>query len=259
MSYLCRILIDKNYIVMINRNMNEPITFEAQERANIMARTFMSNVFLWMFGALGLTAITAYLFASTPSFIQLLINSQSNGLSILGWIVMFAPLGFVFLISSRYRTMSKSTLVILFLLFSVLMGMSLSFTLLAYTTSSIMSTFIVTSGTFGVMAFLGWTTQTDLTKFGSILFMALVGIILAMLVNFFLQSSSLEYIISILGVLIFTGLTAYDVQKLKRIGMATGEYTGVTVEKLSIMGALTLYLDFINLFLFLLRFMGNRR
>lgn len=242
---------------MTLRNFEESATFEAQERANTIARTFMSNVFLWMFGALGLTAVTAYLFATTPAFLQLLVGE--NGLSILGWGVMFAPLGFVFFMSARYKTMGRSTLIALFLIFSILMGMSLSFTLLAYTSSSIVSTFLVTSGTFGVMAFLGWTTNTDLTKFGSLLYMALIGIILAMVVNFFLHSSSLEYIISILGVLIFTGLTAYDVQKLKRIGAATGEYESVAIEKLSIMGALTLYLDFINLFLFLLRFMGSRR
>jgi len=109
------------------------------------------------------------------------------------------------------------------------------------------------------MALVGYTTNTDLTKFGSILYMALIGIILASVVNFFMHSGTLEYIISILGVLIFTGLTAYDVQKLKRIGMSIGEYAGSSKDKLAIMGALTLYLDFINLFLFLLRFLGNRK
>lgn len=161
--------------------------------------------------------------------------------------------------SFKFQKMSRANLSLMFLVYSVLMGMSLSFVLLVYTQASVFSTFVVTSGTFGLMALVGYTTNTDLTKFGSILFMALIGIILASVVNFFMHSGTLEYIISILGVLIFTGLTAYDVQKLKRIGMATGEYSGESKDKLAIMGALTLYLDFINLFLFLLRFLGNRK
>jgi hypothetical protein len=139
----------------------------------------------------------------------------------------------------------------------MLMGMSLSFVLLIYTAASVYMTFAITAGMFGIMAVTGYTTKTDLTKFGSIMMMGLVGIIIAMVVNMFLHSSTLEYIISIIGVLVFTGLTAYDVQKLKRIG--TTEMDQVNMRKMSIMGALTLYLDFINLFLFLLRFLGNRR
>lgn len=222
-----------------------------------LAKTFMSAVFGWMFLALGVTALTAYLFASSPSLIALLYTE--SGLSILGWIVMLAPFGFVMLMSFRFQKMSASTLTLMFVAYSVLMGMSLSFILLAYTSASVFSTFVVTSGTFGLMALVGYTTNTDLTKFGSILFMALIGIILASVVNFFMNSGTLEYIISILGVLIFTGLTAYDVQKLKRIGLSLGEYEGSSKDKLAIMGALTLYLDFINLFLFLLRFLGNRK
>lgn len=223
-----------------------------------LAKTFMSKVFSWMFLALAVTAFTAYVFAGSPELMGLMI-SETGGMSILGWVVMLAPLAFVFFMSFKFQTMSKGTLTLLFLAFSVLMGMSLSFILLAYTSASVFSTFVVTSGTFGVMALLGYTTKTDLTKFGSILMMGLIGIILASVVNFFMHSGTMEYIISILGVLIFTGLTAYDVQKLKNIGMAAGEYEGVQVDKLTIMGALTLYLDFINLFLFLLRFMGNRK
>jgi FtsH-binding integral membrane protein len=149
---------------------------------------------------------------------------------------------------------------LLFIAFSVLMGMSLSFILLVYTGSSVFKTFAVTSAMFGVMAVLGYTTKTDLTKFGSILMMALFGIIIAMVINMFMHSSTMEYIISVIGVLIFTGLTAYDVQKLKRIGAGAGvDIHDVNVRKMSIMGALTLYLDFINLFLFLLRFLGDRK
>lgn len=134
----------------------------------------------------------------------------------------------------------------------------MSFIFLAYTAASITSTFFITAGTFGAMAVLGYYTQQDLTKFGSILRMALIGIIIAMVVNMFMNSGTMDYIISCLGVLIFTGLTAYDVQKLKRIGSGA-EYGQESTNKLAIMGALSLYLDFINLFLFLLRLFGNRK
>ncbi|MCD6091137.1 MAG: Bax inhibitor-1/YccA family protein [Bacteroidales bacterium] len=232
-------------------------TFSTNTQAQSLAKTFMTSVFSWMFLALGITAITTYLFASSPSLISILYTD--TGLSILGWVIMLAPFGLVMLISFKFQQMSLAKLSLMFLIYSVLMGMSLSFILLVYTQSSVLSTFIVTSGTFGLMALVGYTTNTDLTKFGSILFMALIGIILASVVNFFMHSGTLEYIISIAGVLIFTGLTAYDVQKLKRIGMSTGEYAGQAKDKLAIMGALTLYLDFINLFLFLLRFLGVRK
>ena len=223
-----------------------------------LAQTFMAKVFTWMFLALAVTAFTAYMFAGSANLMGLMI-SETGGMSILGWVVMLAPLAFVFFLSAKFQSLSKGSMTLIFIAFSVLMGMSLSFILLAYTAASVFSTFVVTSGTFGLMAAVGYTTKTDLTKFGSILMMGLIGIILASVVNFFMQSGTMEYIISILGVLIFTGLTAYDVQKLKRIGMASGEYQGEVQEKLAIMGALTLYLDFINLFLFLLRFMGDRK
>ena len=138
------------------------------------------------------------------------------------------------------------------------MGASLSFIFLMYTGASIAKTFLITASMFGVMAVVGYTTKTDLSKFGSILMMGLVGIIIASVVNMFMRSGTMDYIISFLGVLIFTGLTAYDVQKLKRIGAQMGS-EGEMTRKFTIMGALTLYLDFINLFLFLLRFFGNRR
>jgi len=226
--------------------------------AGVIARTFMSQVFTWMTLAMIVTAGTAWWFASSDAW-KSLINAETGSLTGLGWIVTLAPLGFVLLMSFGFQKLSALAMTLLFIAFSVLMGMSLSFILLAYTAASVFKTFIVTAGMFGIMAVAGYTTKTDLTKFGSILMMGLVGIILAMLVNFFLHSSSLEYIISILGVLIFTGLTAYDVQRLKKIGTGAGTYGEENSKKLSILGALTLYLDFINLFLFLLRFLGNRR
>jgi len=170
---------------------------------------------------------------------------------------MLAPFIMVLVMSMGVAKMKASTMVILFIVYSVLMGMSLSFIFLAYTSASIFKTFIITAGMFGIMAVVGYTTKTDLTKLGSILIMALLGIILATLVNMFMHSESLDYIISIAGVVIFTGLTAYDVQKIKQIGM-TGIENNDTMTKISIFAALSLYLDFINLFLYLLRFFGKR-
>lgn len=244
---------------MLQENKGFTSTYERNIASDTVARTFMSRVFAWMFLALGVTALTAYVFAGSAQLMSLLVNTETGGMSILGWVVMLAPLAFVFFISFKFQSLSRNMLLLLFVVYSLLMGMSMSFILLAFTSASVFSTFIVTSGTFGLMALIGYTTKTDLTKFGSILMMALIGIILASVVNFFMHSGTMEYIISILGVLIFTGLTAYDVQKLKNIGMSVGSYSGNDTDKLAIMGALTLYLDFINLFLFLLRFLGDRK
>jgi len=222
-----------------------------------VAKTFLSGVFGWMFLALGITAITSWLFASSPQLLSLMFDAQ-GGMTIFGWIVMLAPVGFVLWIIARYNRMSASKLAFLFVVYSILMGMSLSFIFLAYTGTSIAATFLITAGMFGFMAILGYTTKTDLTKFGSIMIMGVVGLFIAMFVNMWLHSSGLNYLISFIGVLVFTGLTAYDVQKLKRIGAGMVEGAEGT-RKMTIMGALTLYLDFINLFLFLLRFFGNRR
>jgi len=225
-----------------------------------VAKTFMSQVFLWMTFAMVVTAVTAYLFAGSKELIGSLINLETGGLSGLGWIVTLAPIGFVLLMSFGYQRLSPAIMTLLFISFSVLMGMSLSFILLVYTAASVYKTFAVAAGMFGVMAVLGYTTKTDLTRFGSIMMMGVIGIVIAMVVNIFLKSSTMDYIISVIGVLVFTGLTAYDVQRLKRIGAGMeGNMGDANVRKLSIMGALTLYLDFINLFLFLLRFLGDRK
>ena len=223
----------------------------------VVAKTYLAGVFGWMFLALGITATTSWLFASSPQLLSILYDAK-GGMNLLGWVVLLAPIGFVILISTRFNRMSASTMALLYVVFSILMGMSLSFVFLAYTSASIATTFLVTAGMFGFMAILGYTTKTDLTKFGSIMIMGVVGLFIAMLVNMFMHSNGMNYIISFIGVLIFTGLTAYDVQKLKRIGAGMVEGAEGT-RKMTIMGALTLYLDFINLFLFLLRFFGNRR
>ena len=239
---------------MINEDQYNTLT-DIKVRDESSVQAFMTGVFSWMFIALAITAATAYYVASTPSIMQLMITE--TGLSIFGWVVMLAPIGFVLLMSFQFQKLSALSLSMLFLVYSVLVGLSLSFIFMVYTMGSIATTFGVTSLTFGIMAIAGYTTKTDLTKFGSILMMALVGIIVASLVNFFLKSESMQYLISFIGVLVFTGLTAYDVQKLKKIGteMTAGQES---TRKYAIMGALSLYLDFINLFLFLLRFLGRR-
>lgn len=227
----------------------------AQSGSNV--RTFMSNVFSWMFLALIITSVAAWWFASDLSLLQMLVTDTGK-MSILGWVVMLAPIGFVMLMSFAFNRLSYTTLIILFITYAALVGISLSFILLVYTLSSIFLTFAITAGMFGTMAVVGYTTKTDLTSFGRIMMMGLVGILIATLVNIFMQSSTLHYIISYVGVAVFTGLTAYDVQKLKMIGEGT-TYGNEDSKKLSIMGALTLYLDFINLFLMLLRLFGDRR
>jgi FtsH-binding integral membrane protein len=223
-----------------------------------IAKTFIASVFSWMGVALVISAITAYVFGTDMSYMQYLINTESGGLSGLGYVVMFAPLGLVLLMSFGINKLSSTALIAVFLVYSVLMGMSLSFIFMAYTSSSIYGTFLASAGMFGLMAVVGYTTNTDLTKLGSILIMGLVGIIIAGVINMFMRSDSMSYIISFLAVIIFTGLTAYDVQKLKNLG-GTIEMGTEGASKMSIMGALTLYLDFINLFLALLRLFGSRK
>jgi len=219
--------------------------------------TFLANVFTYMGGALAITGLLAYWFGNTPSLMTYLINPM-GGATLLGYVVMFSPLAFVLVMSFAFNKLSSFALLGLFVVYAAVMGLSMSFIFLAYTASSIASTFFITAATFGVMAVLGYTTKQDLTKFGSILFMALIGIIIASIVNMFLGNGMLDIIISCVGVLVFTGLTAYDVQKLKRIGAGV-EYGSESSNKLAIMGALNLYLDFVNLFMMLLRLFGDRR
>lgn len=222
------------------------------------SRKFMASVFLWMFVALGISAGFAYWFASDPALIGSLVNYQTGGMTLIGKIVMFAPLGFVLAMSLGFHRLSSPLLTLLFITYSAITGISLSFILVAYTAASIYGCFITASLLFGVMALAGYYTNQDLSRFGSILFMVLIGVVIATVVNWFLQSSQLDYIISFVGVALFVGLTAYDVQKLKNISK---EYSIDSEDgrKLGILGALTLYLDFINMFLYLLRLFGRRK
>ena len=224
-------------------------------KSRTTTNTFVANVFSLMFTALIISGLSAVWFA-TDGMKSYVINVEGS-LTTLGWVSMLSPIGLVMLIGFGFQKYSAKFLLGIFLLYSTLTGISLSTIFSIYTSSSIASTFFISSLTFGVMALTGYTTKTDLTKWGSLLFMGVIGIVIASIINMFLGSSLMHYLISIVGVLVFTGLTAYDVQKIKNIGSQIDEGTQ-TAQKLMIMGALTLYLDFINLFLMMLRLFGNR-
>ena len=217
---------------------------------------FLNNVLMWMGVGMFITAIVSYLFATTPYLLSLLVNT--DGITGFGYVVMVAPIGFVLLMSFGFNRLSYVTLLILFLFYAATMGASLSFIFLIYTSESIFNIFIIAALMFGSMGLFGYYTKTDLTKTGSFFVMALVGIIIASLINMFLKSDSLSYIISFISVVVFCGLTAWDIQKLKHLN-EDSEIDLQTKSKLGILGALTLYLDFINLFLSLLRLFGNKR
>jgi len=220
-------------------------------------RTFLSHVFAYMATALVISGALAWLFGTNTELFSMLRNPVTGSPTILGWVVMFAPLGLVFLMGGMVEKMSGTVLLAVFILYSALTGMSLSYIFYVYNLASVGKVFFMSAGVFGLMAVAGYTTKTDLTKLGSILFIGLIGIVVASLINMFMGSERFDYIISILGVVIFTGLTAYDMQRLKRLGdvVATGTEAA---QKMALMGALSLYLDFINLFLMLLRLFGRR-
>ncbi len=216
---------------------------------------FLAKVFNWMAIGLGLTGLAAFLTVNSQAAIQFIFGNK-----MVFYGLIFGELGLVFYLSARIERISAQAATGLFVVYSTLNGVTLSAILLVYTMTSVAATFFVTAGMFGAMAVYGFVTKKDLSSWGSFLFMGLIGIIIASVVNIFLGSSMMSWMISGIGVLVFTGLTAYDVQKITRIG-AQGIMDGgeSAIRKGAIMGALALYLDFINLFLMLLRFMGNRR
>jgi len=216
--------------------------------------------FSWMALAMLLTSLTALLFAFTPSLTALLFQPTETGMkpTLLAYAVMFAPLIFVMAIGFGFQRMSYPTLIGLFVAFAIINGISFSSIFYVYHIGSITKVFLSTTALFAVMAIAGYTTKTDLTKMGSILMIGVIGIVIASLINLFMHSAGMDYMISILGVIIFTGLTAYDVQKIKNLGEMSGGDSTIS-SKLGVMGALNLYMDFINLFLFLLRLFGGRK
>lgn len=219
---------------------------------NAVFAKLMRSVYLWMVLALVITGLTAAYIAASPGYISALINN-----SFLFYGVIIAELAVVFILSGRIHKMSFTTASLMFILYSLLTGVSLSTIFLAFSASSIATTFYITAGTFGTMSLIGFVTKKDLTKMGGILFMALIGLIIATLVNIFL-SSELGWIINYVGVLIFVGLTAYDTQKIKQMVREYGTDINEQTQKIALMGSLSLYLDFVNMFLYLLRIFGNR-
>jgi FtsH-binding integral membrane protein len=217
--------------------------------SGLRERAFFRSVYAWMFGGLMLTAAAALWVAVSPAMQDLVMRSS------LRWVLLIAELGMVFYLSFRIQKISAGTAASLFLVYSLLNGLTLSVILFAYTQATIFQAFITAAGMFGAMSIYGMVTKRSLASWGSFLMMGVIGLIIASVVNIFLQSSAMSWIVSVIGVFIFLGLTAYDTQKLKSFAQA-----GELRENLAIIGALALYLDFINLFLFLLRlFGGNRR
>ncbi len=226
------------------------------EQEGTLAAAFpalMRKVYLWMTLALAITGVTSLIVLSNERFIFTILENQ-----VLFWGLIIGELVLVFVISGMIHKMSITTATLLFVLYSVINGLTLSPLLYAFTETSIAKVFFITAGTFGVMSLIGYTTKTDLSSIGKILFMALIGLIIATVVNLFMHSSTLDLIISYAGVVIFVGLTAWDTQKIKNM-LATCEEPNEQAHKIALLGSLTLYLDFINLFIYLLRILGDRK
>lgn len=217
-------------------------------------RSFITKVYKWMGFGLLLTALSAYLAISSESIIMMLAEN-----SMVFYLLIFAELGLVIYLSTRIQKMSAEAAAGSFIIYSILNGLTISLLLLLYTGESVAATFLSTALTFGAMSAFGYFTKRDLTTMGSYLYMALIGLIIASVINIFWANSTMYWIISYVGILIFVGLTAYDTQKIKKIGTTVSLDDAQTNQKLAIIGALTLYLDFINLFLMLLRVAGDRR
>lgn len=213
----------------------------------------MRKVYLWMTLALVITGFTAYYVASSESLMMALFSNQ-----IIFWGLVIGELVLVFSLSAAINKLSLTAATLMFVLYSVINGATMSFIFLVYTASSVTNVFLITAATFAVMAFFGYFTKTDLTSWGKILMMALIGIIIATIVNIFTKSEGLAVILNYLGVLVFVGLTAYDSQKIKQMLMQAPD-AGEGAQKVALLGALSLYLDFINLFIYLLRILGSRR
>ena len=234
---------------MIDKNFSTTARTEAQ--VDVGLRSYMLRVYNYMATGLGLTGLTAYFVAITPSLFNAIYGTP------LYWVIALAPLGFVFYLSARLHKISFAKAQTVFWIFSGVMGLSMAYIFIAFTGASIARVFFITAGTFAGMSLYGYTTKKDLTGWGSFLFMGLIGIIIAMIVNIFLQSGMLSFIISCVGVLVFVGLTAYDTQRIKEMYYAS-DHPEISGKK-AIMGALKLYLDFINLFIMLLHLFGQRR
>ena len=228
---------------------------QVEERAQSSALSFpalMSKVYLWMTLALVVTGMTAYYVASSPAILYAIVSNQ-----IAFWGLFIGELVLVFVLSSRIMSLSFVTASLMFVIYSIMNGVFFSFILLAYTEQSIATTFLITAGTFGAMSLFGFVTKRDLSTMGRILFMLLIGLIIATVVNIFMKAEGMTLILNYAGVVIFVGLTAYDTQSIKQMLQEHGDQEGA--EKIALLGSLSLYLDFINLFIYLLRFFGESR
>ncbi len=221
------------------------------------ARYFIKSVYNYMFAALTISGVISYFIGTNPALLASLFMTATGGLSMVFYIVLFSPIVISLVMAGGFNKFSFGTLMALFVLYAVLLGMSLSVLFMAYSTSTLASTFLLTAGSFGFMAFLGYTTKTDLTKFGSLLYMLLFGVIISSVVNMFLGSSGFDYIISLVSVFIFTGLVAYEMQMIKNMAHQA-QMDGTLRQKLALFAGFQLYLTFVNLFLSLLRLLGNR-
>ncbi|KFA59900.1 hypothetical protein A9G34_02505 [Gilliamella sp. Choc4-2] len=221
------------------------------EQSNSRVQTYMSHVYGWMTVGLLLTALVAWYASNSIQLLEILYRGM--------WVLLIAELGLVFVISGFINRLSGAAATTLFMIYSVLNGCTFSIYFIVYTSSSIASVFFITAGMFGALAFYGYTTKRDLSGFGRFLFMGLIGIVIASLVNIFLQSAPLMWAVTYIGVFVFAGLTAYDTQKLKEFGQDLPQDDQNVFRRFVILGALTLYLDFINLFIMLLRVFADRR
>lgn len=216
--------------------------------------SLMRSVYIWMALALAVTGLTAMTIATQPQIVYAIFANRA-----IFWMLLLAELGMVIYLSARIMSMSFATAGIVFVVYALLNGITLSSLFMAYTAESIAQTFFVTAGTFGAMAVIGFLVKRDLSAIGRFFYMALIGLIIATVANAFFHNSGLAMICNYAGVVIFSGLTAYDTQKIKNMLVQFGDRRDETVMKLALLGSLSLYLDFINLFLYLLRFLGNRR
>lgn len=227
---------------------------QSQSVSSSAQATLFRNVYIWMTLALVITAVTSLLVAGSPNFVKTLYGNK-----ILFYGLLIGELALVWILSANINKLTFQTATIMFVVYSVLNGVTLSFIFLIYTSSSIALTFLVTAGTFGAMALYGTLTKKDLSSWGNLLFMALIGLIIASIANWFFKNEIFYWIITYAGVIIFVGLTAYDAQKIKDAIRTHGNEINETSQKIALMGALSLYLDFINLFLYLLRILGSRK
>lgn len=226
-------------------------SFVSADVRDARVTAFLSKVYGWMFLGLLITAGVAFAVASSPTLIETLILNR-----VLFWILLLAPIGLVWYLAARVDKIAPATAAILFVVYAAMVGITSSVVLLIYTGASVVSAFVITSGMFGTMAVFGTVTKKSLAGVGQFMFMGLIGLIIAMVVNIFLQSDVMGFVISVIGVIVFTGLTAYDAQRLKEMAVALPDGR---VGSYAVVGALSLYLDFINLFFFILRLVGGRR